>query len=245
MGGMKARAPKNHADDWAASRFVEVATRAEKMGEEDARKLWDSLLPDQREYWRGAFLERIEQERDLGRVVMEKMFRIEGREFSTQPLEAALNSLNCATVEELFLAVGQGRVSPNDVLIAAFGVSTNNVSSLMRHRRRVDENKTPGYTGEQQGGTVGDAKHDLNAVAAGLGLSYEEAAQKLTAAARSKKDPLSRARRIVRGFQRRRAKNPDYPVSQDVRDAFSIINKANYPQIKAKRAAEKKAKLAM
>jgi hypothetical protein len=114
MGGMKARAPKNHADDRAASRFVELAARAEKMGEEEARKLWDSLPPDRREHWRGAFLKRIEQERDLGRVVMEKIFRIEGREFSTQPLEAALNSLNCATVEELFLAVGQGRVKGPD-----------------------------------------------------------------------------------------------------------------------------------
>jgi len=45
-----------------------------------------------------------------------------------------------------------------------------------------DESKSPGYIGEQQeqqGGTVGDEAHDLNALAATIGLTFEEAVAKL------------------------------------------------------------------
>jgi hypothetical protein len=53
---------------------------------------------------------------------------------------------------------------------------------------------------------------------------------------------LRRARRLVRSYQRRRAENPDFPASAEVRGAFSIINKDNYERRKAKAG---KTKLAM
>jgi hypothetical protein len=237
MGGMKARAPKNHADDWAASRFVELAARAEKMGEEDARKHWDSLQPEQRESWRARFLKAIEQERDLGRVVMEKIFRIEGREFSTQPLEAALNSLNCATVEELFLAVGQGRVSPNDVLLAAFGVSANNVSSLTRHRRRLAENKKPGYTRKGPSSSPADTstegmRDDFNR---DLAVSrYELLARHvdLLNPRLSEAVKLTRAERLLKAYSRLRQAEPDFRDTGEQLRAARRIHMAGYRQRK-------------
>ena len=56
----------------------------------------------------------------------------------------------------------------------------------------------------------------------------------------STKERLTRARRIVRSFERRRAKASDFPASPEVRKAVSIINKHNYQKAKAR-----KAKLAM
>jgi tetratricopeptide (TPR) repeat protein len=104
------------------------------------------------------------------------------------------------------------------------------VQGLRRRLLGFDESKTPGYTGHP----MGDTAHDLNALAANLGLSFEVAAAKLTEAARAESDPLRRARRVVRSYQRRRAKNPDYQPSREVLDAFSIINKGNYRRSQAK-----------
>lgn len=57
---------------------------------------------------------------------------------------------------------------------------------------------------------------------------------------------LTRARRLVRSFERRRAENPDFPTSPEVLKAFSIMNKDKYRRfIKPKRAAARRAKLAM
>ena len=44
----------------------------------------------------------------------------------------------------------------------------------------------------------------------------------------STKERLTRARRIVRSFERRRAKASDFPASPEGRKAVSIINKHNY-----------------
>jgi hypothetical protein len=88
---------------------------------------------------------------------------------------------------------------------------------------------------------VGDAAHDLNALAASLGLTFENAAAVLTEAAKAENDPLRRARRIVRSYERQKHKDPDCPPSQEVLAAFSIINKANY----RKKTETKAAKLAM
>jgi hypothetical protein len=82
--------------------------------------------------------------------------------------------------------------------------------------------------------TMRDAKHDLNALAANLGLTFEEAAQNLTEAARSKFDPLRVARRVVKSFDRRREKNPDLPEPREVKAARRIVNHDNYLRQKAK-----------
>jgi hypothetical protein len=95
---------------------------------------------------------------------------------------------------------------------------------LMQHGVALGESKRSGYTGD----SMGDAAHDLNALAANLGLSFEEAAAKLTAAARASSDPLSRARRVVRSFERHQHKNPDLPASPEVVEARRFVNRANY-----------------
>jgi hypothetical protein len=106
-----------------------------------------------------------------------------------------------------------------------------------------DQGNRQNYTGGQQGGTVGDEAHDLNALASRLGLTYEEAAAKLTARKPgrkvSKNDPVSVARRVVRRYEQEKLENSALKPSREVLDAFSIINKANYPGVKAKRAAKK------
>src|SRR5246127_4640980 len=57
---------------------------------------------------------------DLGRAIVQKAFRQEGREFSERPLEAVLKTFNCATVEDLYVAVGQGLAPGRAVVHAAF-----------------------------------------------------------------------------------------------------------------------------
>src|SRR5205807_7825999 len=57
---------------------------------------------------------------DLGRAIVQKAFRQEGQEFSERPLEAVLKAFNCASVEDLYVAVGQGVVNRREVANAAF-----------------------------------------------------------------------------------------------------------------------------
>jgi hypothetical protein len=54
---------------------------------------------------------------------------------------------------------------------------------------------------------------------------------------------LRRARRLVRSYQRRKADNPEFQTSPEVREAFSIINRDAYQRQKAK--AARSAKLAI
>jgi len=81
---------------------------------------------------------------DLGRAIVQKAFRQEGREFSERPLEALVKNFNCATVEDLYVAVGQGLVTGRAVTNAAFPQppeAKNKVISLARARRRVKRNE--------------------------------------------------------------------------------------------------------
>src|SRR5437667_687832 len=57
---------------------------------------------------------------DLGRTIVQKAFRQEGQEFSERPLETILKNFNCASVEDLYVAVGQGLVTGRAVANAAF-----------------------------------------------------------------------------------------------------------------------------
>jgi tetratricopeptide (TPR) repeat protein len=135
---------------------------------------------------------------------------------------------------------------PNDVII----IRDDDIWTVPREK--FGESKTPGYpfkgredrqsTVDLPPGVMSDAEHDLNALAANLGLSFEEAAAKLTAGKKPRalsSDPLSVARRVVRRYQRRRAKDPNFPASAEVLAAFRVISKGNYPGVKANRAAKK------
>ena len=81
---------------------------------------------------------------DLGRAIVQKAFRQEGQEFSERPLEAVLKNFNCATVEDLYVAVGQGLATGRAVINAAFPqpqeVKTK-VVSLARARRIAKRNE--------------------------------------------------------------------------------------------------------
>ena len=76
---------------------------------------------------------------DLGRAIVQKAFRQQGQEFSERPLEAVLEQFNCDTVEDLYVAVGEGLATGREVVNAAFPQppeAKDKVVPLARARRR-------------------------------------------------------------------------------------------------------------
>src|SRR3954466_1231717 len=76
---------------------------------------------------------------DLGRSIVQKAFRQDGQEFSERPLEAVLKQFNCATVEDLYVAVGEGIATGREVVNAAFprdAEDRNKIVPLARARRK-------------------------------------------------------------------------------------------------------------
>src|SRR5689334_1915061 len=76
---------------------------------------------------------------DLGRAIVQKAFRQQGHDFSERPLEAVLAQFNCATVEDVYVAVGEGLATGREVANAAFPQppeDKNKVVPLNRARRR-------------------------------------------------------------------------------------------------------------
>ena len=61
-----------------------------------------------------------EQYNRLGQEIIEKAFRREGRKVATKTLTSVLVKLSCRTVDDLFVAVGQGRYTGQDVFAAAY-----------------------------------------------------------------------------------------------------------------------------
>ncbi|MBV9860077.1 MAG: bifunctional (p)ppGpp synthetase/guanosine-3',5'-bis(diphosphate) 3'-pyrophosphohydrolase [Alphaproteobacteria bacterium] len=83
---------------------------------------------------------------DLGRAILQKIFRQEGQEFSERPLQAVLKQFHCAATEDLYVAVGQGLVTGREVVNAAFpqlrGEAKTKVISLAKARRKARPNET-------------------------------------------------------------------------------------------------------
>jgi GTP diphosphokinase / guanosine-3',5'-bis(diphosphate) 3'-diphosphatase len=78
---------------------------------------------------------------DLGKAIVQKAFRQEGQEFTEKPLQAVLKQLNCGTVEDLYVAVGEGILTGREVVNAAFprapeSDDKDKVVPLSRARRR-------------------------------------------------------------------------------------------------------------
>jgi hypothetical protein len=94
-------------------------------------------------------------------------------------------------------------------------------------KNELEESNQWGYTypwmGKLRNIIPGDPEHDLNALAESLGLSFEEGAARLTAR-RKENTPLRQARRVVRNFERRRAKNKDLPEPPEVGEARKFVN---------------------
>ena len=57
---------------------------------------------------------------DSGRAAIAKAFRQEGVDGSEKVLEAALKGLKCASLDDLYVAVGNGNTGPKDVVHAAY-----------------------------------------------------------------------------------------------------------------------------
>ncbi|MGH7048423.1 MAG: RelA/SpoT family protein [Stellaceae bacterium] len=82
---------------------------------------------------------------DLGKAIVQKAFRQEGREFNERPLEAVLKTFDCPSVEDLYVAVGQGLVTGRAVINAAFPPQHDakaKVVSLARARRKFGQHDT-------------------------------------------------------------------------------------------------------
>jgi len=76
---------------------------------------------------------------DLGRAIVQKAFRQQGQGFSERPLEAVLGQFHCATVEDLYVAVGEGLATGREVTNAAFPLppeARNKVIPLARARKK-------------------------------------------------------------------------------------------------------------
>jgi GTP diphosphokinase / guanosine-3',5'-bis(diphosphate) 3'-diphosphatase len=82
---------------------------------------------------------------DLGRSIVQKAFRQEGQDFSEKPLDGILKNFSCATVEDLYVAVGQGLVTGRAVAHAAFPPPPEDKSKVVpieRARRKPKPNET-------------------------------------------------------------------------------------------------------
>jgi len=76
---------------------------------------------------------------DLGRAIVQKAFRQQGQGFSERPLEAVLGQFHCATVEDLYVAVGEGLATGREVTNAAFPLppeARSKVIPLARARKK-------------------------------------------------------------------------------------------------------------
>jgi GTP pyrophosphokinase len=82
---------------------------------------------------------------DLGRAIVQKAFRQQGQDFSERPLEAVLSRFNCGSVEDLYVAVGEGLATGREVVNAAFPQppeDKNKVVPISRGRRRSHQRET-------------------------------------------------------------------------------------------------------
>jgi guanosine-3',5'-bis(diphosphate) 3'-pyrophosphohydrolase len=57
---------------------------------------------------------------DLGKAILQKAFRHEGHDFSEKALEEVLKPFNCDSVEDLFVAVGEGIATGREVVHALY-----------------------------------------------------------------------------------------------------------------------------
>jgi guanosine-3',5'-bis(diphosphate) 3'-pyrophosphohydrolase len=61
-----------------------------------------------------------EQYLDLGKAILQKAFRHEGHDFSEKSLDEVLKSFNAASVDDLFVAVGEGVYTGREIVHALF-----------------------------------------------------------------------------------------------------------------------------
>jgi GTP diphosphokinase / guanosine-3',5'-bis(diphosphate) 3'-diphosphatase len=90
-----------------------------------------------------------EQYADLGRAIVQKAFRQAGQGFDEKPLQAALTHFRYKTIEDLYVAAGEGVVTGHQVIAKAFpDVKVKQAKTVSLSRRRSkrdkpDENAVP------------------------------------------------------------------------------------------------------
>jgi GTP pyrophosphokinase len=85
---------------------------------------------------------------DLGRSMIQKMFRSEGHEFTEKALEGVLKSFKCQTVDDLYAMVGEGLESDREVLVTVFpgtkkSAKATNVVPLRGRKKKDKGNAVP------------------------------------------------------------------------------------------------------
>ena len=120
-------------------------------------------------------------------------------------------------------------------------------------RQFFDDTDDPGYTGDDTGDAPPSEPadtsqraqmwdRDLNTeLKIAVKLARTEALARLVDLGNPALAPderLRRARRLVASYQRRKAENPGFPASPEVRAAFSVVNKENYRRRKAAAAGQ-------
>jgi GTP diphosphokinase / guanosine-3',5'-bis(diphosphate) 3'-diphosphatase len=89
-----------------------------------------------------------EQYHDLGKAILQKAFRHDGHDLVEKQLETVLQSFGCASVDDLFVMVGEGIATGREVVHAIFppknDAKSAKVVSLTRARKaKTSENAVP------------------------------------------------------------------------------------------------------
>ncbi len=85
---------------------------------------------------------------DLGKAILQKAFRQEGHDFSEKALESVTHNLDCDSVDDLFVAVGEGLHTGREVVHALFppktdGKSPKVVPLIPARSKKSSENAVP------------------------------------------------------------------------------------------------------
>ncbi|MEI7713380.1 MAG: bifunctional (p)ppGpp synthetase/guanosine-3',5'-bis(diphosphate) 3'-pyrophosphohydrolase [Rhodospirillales bacterium] len=107
--------------------------------------------------------EQREQSRDAGKAELTKAFRQAGVDGSEKALEPHLKALKHATLEELYIAVGNGNLAPRDVVVAAYP----ELRQAARSQRMV-----PGLMPRTARGTKPDHGMPVTGLVPGMAYSF-------------------------------------------------------------------------
>jgi guanosine-3',5'-bis(diphosphate) 3'-pyrophosphohydrolase len=107
--------------------------------------------------------EQREQSRDAGKAELTKAFRQAGVDGSEKALEPHLKALKHATLEDLYIAVGNGNLTPRDVVVAAYP----ELRQAARSQRMV-----PGLMPRTPRGTKPDHGMPVTGLVPGMAYSF-------------------------------------------------------------------------
>ena len=101
-----------------------------------------------------------EQYADLGRAIIQKAFRQAGQGFDEKPLQATLTHFRFKSIEDLYVAVGEGVVTGHQVIAKAFpDVKVKQAKTVSLSRRRSKRDKPGEHAVPIRGLIPGMAMH--------------------------------------------------------------------------------------